>query len=115
MEQKTFEQRRKKLANLSDDQLQELFWDLTDQIVSPMVDLARTHTSPAIERSILLRCGFSSLEAKNIVDNAIKHKLLAKGAGNCVLRLARKRNIPVLASGKILAADNGWEEVRDNA
>ena len=61
-----FEKRREHLKNLTDEQLYERFWSLTEQIVKPMVDLAYKHTSPSIERSVLLRMGFSSLEAEAI-------------------------------------------------
>ena len=37
---------------------------LTGQLVDPLLELAKENTSPAIERSVLLRMGFSSLEAK---------------------------------------------------
>lgn len=62
-----FQKRREHLADLSDQELKERFWDLADQIVDPLADLAKTHTSPSIERSVLIRMGFNSLDAKAIV------------------------------------------------
>ena len=56
-----FQARRQHLADLSDQELHQRFWDLLDQVVEPLAQLARTHTSPAIERSVLLRMGFSSI------------------------------------------------------
>ncbi|MCB1254350.1 MAG: ornithine aminomutase, partial [Austwickia sp.] len=50
-----FEQRRRDDAGLSDEALKDRFWELCDQLVEPIVELARTHTSPSIERSVLLR------------------------------------------------------------
>ena len=41
-----FERRRAHLKNLSDEALKDRFWDLADQIVAPLVEEARTHTSP---------------------------------------------------------------------
>lgn len=61
-----FEQRRAHLKNLSDAELKDLFWKLTEQVVDPLLDLAKTHTSPSVERSVLLRMGFSSLEANHL-------------------------------------------------
>lgn len=106
-----FQERRKHLANLTDEQLYQRFWDLLNQVVTPLSDLAETHTSPAIERSVLLRMGFSSLEAKGIVENCIKHGLMGKGAGNVVLTAARLTGIEYRAAGRELAAGKLWDKV----
>ncbi|HNS67908.1 MAG TPA: D-ornithine 4,5-aminomutase subunit OraS, partial [Mesotoga infera] len=50
-----FDRRSKHLQGLDDEQLDRLFWELAGKIVDPLVELARTHTSPSIERSVLLR------------------------------------------------------------
>jgi D-ornithine 4,5-aminomutase subunit alpha len=96
---------------LSDEELKERFWQLARDIVRPLYDLAYTHTSPSIERSVLLRMGFSSLEAQSIVSAAEKRGLLGKGAGHLVLALAKARGIDYLQAGKQLASGNGWDEV----
>ncbi len=106
-----FEQRRKYLAGLTDQELKEEFWDLAHEIVKPLYDLAYTHTSPSIERSVLLRMGFSSLEAKAIVSLAEKRGLLGKGAGNLVLKYAKATNAGYLSAGKQLAKGIGWDEL----
>ena len=67
--------RREHLKDLSDEALKAYFWHLAEEIVNPLVDLAYHHTTPAIERSVLLRMGFSSLEAKQIVQKTIEHEL----------------------------------------
>ena len=67
-----FPVRRQHLAGLSDQELQERFWQLAQELVAPLVELARTHTSPSIERSVLLRMGFSSLEASAIVARCVE-------------------------------------------
>ncbi|MFN3411339.1 MAG: ornithine aminomutase subunit alpha [Exilispira sp.] len=95
-----FEIRRKHLANLTDEQLKERFWQLTEKIVEPMIELAKKYTSPSIERSILLRMGFSSIEANKIVDILHKKDLLGHGAGNIVLKISKKENINYLEAGK---------------
>ena len=63
----TFAERRRHLAHLSDEELYTLFWELTEEVVEPLLQAGREYTTPAIERSILLRMGFSSLEAQAIV------------------------------------------------
>ena len=50
----TFRQAREHLSGLSDEALEEHFWELARECVDPLVELARTHTSPSIERSVLM-------------------------------------------------------------
>ena len=97
-----FSQRREHLANLSDDELKSRFWALTEQLVDPLLTLAQENTSPAIERSVLLRMGFSSLEAKMIVDGCMEQNLLGHGAGNVVYRYAKQNNLPIRDAGLAL-------------
>lgn len=97
-----FSQRREHLANLSDDELKSRFWALTEQLVDPLLTLAQENTSPAIERSVLLRMGFSSLEAKAIVDGCMERGLLGHGAGNVVYRYAKQNNLPIRDAGLAL-------------
>ncbi|MGG7164376.1 ornithine aminomutase subunit alpha [Clostridium ihumii] len=106
-----FEVRRKHLSNLSDEELYNRFWELTEEIVSPLIDLAYKNTSPSIERSVLLRMGFSSLEASKITNEGAKLNLLSKGMGNVVVKYAKKNNIDYLEAGKILSEGTGWNEV----
>jgi len=87
---KKFEERQDALHQLSDEQLKDRFWLLCNQLVNPIVDLARTHTSPSIERSILLRMGIDSLTAHAVVDRILEAGLLNKGAGHVVLKLSQK-------------------------
>lgn len=94
-----FQQRRKSLSNLSDEELYEKFWDLAEKIVEPMVELGKKNTTPSIERSILLRMGFSSLEAQPIVDKVIKAGLMGKGCGNVVWRLSENKKISIREAG----------------
>ncbi len=107
-----FQIRREKIKNLSDEELYNYFWKLSEKIVEPLVDIAYYHTSPAIERSVLLRMGFSSLEAEAIVRHGAKWKLLGYGMGNAVLTLSNKNSIPYREAGLILAAGKEWEEVK---
>jgi len=105
-----FEQRRAHLKDLTDQQLQERFWQLTAQVVDPLLKLGYENTTPAIERSVLLRMGFSSLEVKEIVDGAQKRGLLGYGAGNIVYKLSKNKNIPIREAGLLLAEGKSWEE-----
>lgn len=102
------------LRDLTDEQLKEMFWDLADKTVSPLVDLSYTHTTPAIERSVLLRMGFSSLEAKDLVEKVLNHGLITKGAGHVVYRLSIIEKTDIRTAGLMLINDNGWDKVRSS-
>jgi D-ornithine 4,5-aminomutase subunit alpha len=104
-----FEARRAHLKGLSDDALHARFWDLVEAIVEPLTEEARTHTSPSIERSVLLRMGFSSLEAKALVEQMQRRSLLGHGAGALVLKLAQRRGVTVREAGLALLAGRDWE------
>jgi D-ornithine 4,5-aminomutase subunit alpha len=110
-----FELRRAHLADLSDDEVYRRFWHLTGQIVDPLIDLAKTHTSPGIEQAVILRMGFSSVESKEIVGKCMEHGLLSKGAGHAIYVLSQKRNIPIRNAGLILMGEDSkeaWNEVK---
>lgn len=95
-----FEKRREHLKNMSDEDLKNYFWELCDKVTQPLVDFASKHTSPSIERSVLLRMGFNSLEAADIVNKVTEAGLMGKGAGNVVYRLSEKKNISCLEAGR---------------
>jgi D-ornithine 4,5-aminomutase subunit alpha len=90
-----FEKRRAELEQLSDDQLKARFWELCNQVVEPVVDLARTHTTPSIERAVLLRMGIDSLSSHGVVERIYQAGLLGKGAGHVLLKLAEKQGTDV--------------------
>ncbi len=104
-------ERRKHLADLTDEQLYERFWSLAEQIVDPLLDLGKKNTTPAVERSILLRMGFSSIEVQPIVDGVIKKGLMGKGCGNVVYRLAKAKNISIREAGLLLVDGKEWDTV----
>lgn len=104
-----FAERRKKLASLSDEELCARFWELANEVVKPLVELARTHTSPSIERSVLLRMGFSSLEAKAIVEQCLERRVLGHGAGHAVWRAAKRHGLGLREAGLALADGRLWE------
>ncbi len=101
--------RRERLRELSDDELHAYFWELVEKIVDPLVVEARSHTSPSIERSVLLRMGFSSIEAKALVQRMSESGLLGHGAGRLVLELARAKGMTVREAGEALLAGDHWE------
>jgi len=104
-----FEARRKRLQGMSDEELHERFWQLAGNIVEPLIAEARTHTSASIERSVLLRMGFSSIEAGALVVQMGQRALLGHGAGRQVLELAKAQSITVRDAGLALLDGNGWE------
>jgi len=106
-----FEIRRQHLKDMSEQELEARFWELAGKIVDPLVELAAKNTSPSIERSVLLRMGFSSIEAKAIVEGAIDRGLLGKGAGHIVYRLAKDYNMEVREAGLKLSQGEMWDEV----
>ena len=105
-----FEVRRAHLKDLSDEQLYERFWDLCARLVDPLLDMGREYTSPAIERSVLLRMGFSSLEVKAIVNGCMERNLLQHGAGNVVYKLSQSKGLPLREAGVKLANGELWED-----
>lgn len=106
-----YAQRRAHLANLSDEELYNKFWSLAEQIVDPLLELGKKNTTPSVERSVLLRMGFSSIEVKPIVEGVMNKGLMGKGAGNVVWRLSQKLGVSVREAGLELANGRHWEDV----
>jgi D-ornithine 4,5-aminomutase subunit alpha len=105
----TFQEVRGHLEGLDDGQLEERFWDLSEQVVAPLIDLARTHTSPSIERSVLMRMGIDSVTCQAVVAECETRGLLAHGAGHVVLVLMREWKCDAPTAGARLAAGEGWD------
>ena len=108
-----FESRRERLRGMSDEALHAHFWRLVEQIVAPLIEEAHTHTTPSIERSVLLRMGFSSSESKALVAAMGERGLLGRGAGRLVLELSERRGLPVRDAGLALLEGRLWEELWD--
>jgi len=96
---------------MTDAQLQERFWELTGKIVDPLVDLARTHTSPSIERSVLMRMGIDSRISMAVVTECETRRLLGHGAGHVVLHCAQTWETDVVSAAAKLAEGDGWDTV----
>lgn len=108
--QDDFNKRREHLKDLTEKQLEERFWELCGKLMDPIVDMASKHTSPSIERSVLLRMGFSSIESKAIVEGAIDKNLLEHGAGHLVYKLSQSRGLEIREAGLKLAENQLWDE-----
>jgi D-ornithine 4,5-aminomutase subunit alpha len=104
-----FEVRRAHLASMSNEALQARFWDLVERIVAPLIEEAYTHTSPAIERSVLLRMGLSSIECSQLVVQMQQRGLLGHGAGRLVLELAKSRSMTIREAGEALLKGEYWQ------
>ena len=102
---------RTHLADLSEEQLEARFWELVDEITDPLIELARTHTSPSIERSVLMRMGVDSPTGNGVVNELDKRGLLGHGAGHVVLHCAQQWKVDVRAAASRLAAGDGWDAV----
>ena len=96
----TYLQIRGHLAELSDEQLEGHFWEL-----------ARSHTSPSIERSVLMRMGVASPTCMAVVGECDKRSLLGHGCGHVVWHCARAWDVPVSEAARRLAAGEGWDVV----
>ncbi|MCD6122438.1 MAG: ornithine aminomutase subunit alpha [Spirochaetales bacterium] len=104
-----FEVRRKHLEALNDEELKKRFWELADKVVSPLIEEAKAYTSPSIERSVLLRMGFSGPEAKAIVTKALEKGLLGHGAGALVLKASNRSGLSVKKAGLEMIKGKFWE------
>ena len=107
----TFHEVRAHLADYSDEALQAYFWELAEKVVEPLVELARTHTSPSIERSVLMRMGIDSLTCKAVVAECEGRGLLKHGAGHVVLMCMQARDCDAPAAAARLAEGDGWDVV----
>jgi len=108
-----FQELREHLKNMKDTELKAYFFELANKMMDPLVDLAYQNTSKSIERSVLLRMGFSSIEAKGIVDALSEEELLPYGAGHAVYILAKKHHISLKEAGVLLQEKDGIDFVKE--
>ena len=102
---------REHLAELTDEQLEARFWELAQRVVDPMVELAWTHTSPSIERSVLMRMGVDSPTCMAVVGECEKRGLLGHGCGQIVMYSAHQLGVAMPEAARKLAAGEGWDVV----
>ncbi len=105
----TFREARQHLQAMSDADLEARFWQLTEEAVTPLVDLARTHTSPSIERSVLMRMGIDSRTCMAVVVECEKRGLLGHGAGHVVYVCMQAWDCDAPEAARRLAGGDGWE------
>ena len=105
-----FEQRRQHIANLSDEELYNKFWDLTAQVVDPLLELGRKNTTPSVERAVLLRMGVSSLDTQKIVEGCMDRGLMGHGAGHVVYKISKEKGISIRESSIKLAQVEYWDD-----
>ncbi|MBN2840527.1 MAG: ornithine aminomutase subunit alpha [Coriobacteriia bacterium] len=105
----TFGEAREHLRGLSDAELEARFWDLARRCVEPLVELARTHTSPSIERSVLMRMGIDSLTCQAVTAECETRGLLGHGAGHVVLLAMRAWGVDAPTAARRLADGEGWD------
>lgn len=107
----TFLEDRKHLESLSDQEIYDKFWALTQEIIDPLLDLAENNTTPSVERSILLRLGFSSIEAGLLVEKVMDYSLMSKGAGHVVYIASKENNVSIKEAGLGLIEGKYWDSV----
>jgi D-ornithine 4,5-aminomutase subunit alpha len=107
----TFDRARTHLAGLSDAELEGRFWQLAEECVAPLVELARTHTSPSIERSVLMRMGIDSVTCQAVAAECETRGLLGHGAGHVVLVCMQAWECDGPEAAARLADGEGWDIV----
>lgn len=108
-----FKTRRAHLDSYDDDALRAYFNELTDKLLDPVMKVAHDYTTPAIERSVLMRMGFSSAEAKTLTDRFLEHDLLSHGAGHVVYRYAKEHGIGLRQAGEKLLESDALAEIKE--
>lgn len=105
-----FAERRKHIANLTDEELYNRFWDLTAKVVDPLLELGRKNTTPSVERAVLLRMGVSSLDTQKIVEGCMDRGLMPHGAGHVVYKISKLKDISIREASIKLAQGEYWED-----
>ncbi|MBQ4595855.1 MAG: ornithine aminomutase subunit alpha [Firmicutes bacterium] len=105
-----FEQRRQHIAHLTDQELYDRFWELTAQVVDPLLELGRKNTTPSVERAVLLRMGVSSLDTQKIVEGCMDRGLMGHGAGHVVYKVSQDKGISLREASITLAEGEYWDD-----
>ena len=106
-----FAERRKHIANLTDEELYNRFWELTAQVVDPLLELGRKNTTPSVERAVLLRMGVSSLDTQKVVEGCMDRGLMGHGAGHVVYKVMKAHDLSAKEAAEKLVAGEYWDEV----
>ncbi|MBR4020172.1 MAG: ornithine aminomutase subunit alpha [Firmicutes bacterium] len=105
-----FEQRRAHIANLTDEELYDRFWELTAQVVDPLLELGKKNTTPSVERAVLLRMGVSSLDTQKIVEDCMDRGLMGHGTGHVVYKISKEKGISIREASEKLAQGEYWDD-----
>lgn len=105
------EVRLKELSQLSDEELYMRFWNLVERLTEPLVDYASTHTTPSIERSVLMRMGFTSLEAQPFVQKSIEQGMIGRGCGAILLTYAQEHDTSIRQAYTALMEVDRWNDI----
>lgn len=110
--QDDFETRRVKYGvdKMTDEELYNRFWELTAQVVDPLLELGRKNTTLFVERAVLLRMGISSLDTQKIVQGCMDNGLMGHGAGHVVYKISKDKNISISEAGTALANGEYWQD-----
>ena len=106
-----FAERRKHIADLTDEELYNRFWELVDQVVDPLLELGRKNTTPSVERAVLLRMGVSSLDTQKVVEGCMDRGLMGYGAGHVVYKVMKAHDLSAKEAAEKLVAGEYWDEV----
>ena len=64
----------KGIADLTDEQLYDKFWEMCSKVVDPLLELGTKNTTPSVERAVLLRMGvLRILSSSTCVGLRYKH------------------------------------------
>ena len=96
-------QRREHLKTMTEAELKDRFWELCTQAVAPLATLAKGHTSPSIERRVLMRRGIDSITAKAVAARVLEAGLMGKGAGHVVLKVSQLKGTDIRSAAKLIA------------
>lgn len=110
-DEKRLQERAEVLSSLSDEALYQKFWELADKLARPLIEFSQIHTTPSIERSVLMRMGFNSVQAKNFVDRCVKEGIIGKGAGGVLFNYARQNNMDLFSAFDTLMSLGNWKTV----
>ena len=105
-----FAERRKHIADLTDEELYNRFWELVDQVVDPLLELGKKNTTPSVERAVLLRMGVSSLDTQKVVEGCMDRGLMGHGAGHVVYRISKEKGISIREASEKLAQGEYWDD-----
>lgn len=107
-QEKNVRERTERLSLLNDEELYQRFWMLADRLTKPLAEFASLHTTPSIERSVLLRMGFNSLQARAFVERCITEGVIGQGAGGVLLRYASQHKIDLFQAFDRLMEIKNW-------